>query len=427
MNYNEINTPSDLKKAVSQRANFRQLCLRAEEECSTPGEEPRTNNPVVAGRGIDLSGELTGSSGAELIKEVDRVFGMTWHYFDEIVTEGLSARRFMKMISNDDHALAQQRVRAHGRLLMHLRKIDALDSITFRQKPDPCPFHGTDADILESAGLSRILDDRASIVKSLGKGILHDIEDHYIGGGHFHYLYEHPLVGPQVGTLDGSPAGRTGEQLKARIAERIFNLYASYAAADAASAAELSAPLATSSPILESIFDSTRKMDGRKSRMVTGEVAIEVGLPILHGVPAVDLLRIRQDEADSFERFRTALRATICEALKGLDDPESPGVTAADVIDEILIPALHDIDQRLDSAKKTLVKKSSVNATVGTSLAVIGLISGIPLLLPAGIALGTAIPGIHMSRYIEQKNEVEISDMYFLWKLQNSQIDRKYG
>jgi hypothetical protein len=49
----------------------------------------------------------------------------------------------------------------------------------------------------------------------------------------------------------------------------------------------------------------------------------------------------------------------------------------------------------------------------------VGIIAGIPLLLPAGIALGMMAPGVNLGKYIEEKSEVELSDMYFLWKLQN--------
>ena len=384
-----------------------------------PGADPQTNNPVVAGRGIDLSGELTGADEGELLNEVDRAFGATWHYFDEMIVEGLSARRYAKMVSNGDLALARRRAREHCLLLLHLREIGALGSVVFRQKPDPCVRHGKDVDKLEAAGIKRILDDRVNVVQTLAEGVLHEIEDHYAYGGHFHYTYEHPLVGVRTGHLEGSPVGRSEAELKQWISGDIFDLFAEFAAVDVSVASELSAPLAISSPMLDSILTSSGGKRGAATGSVAGEVAIEIGVPILRGVSASDLLKIREDEADAFERFRVALRAAISELLKRGDDATDSTRVAGRVIDDFLVPALHDIDQRLNIALKTLARKSVANISVGSAVVAVGLIAGIPLLLPAGIALGMMVPGVNLGKYIEEKSEVELADMYFLWKLQN--------
>ena len=414
----EIRSLRDVEKAIADREKFQELTSMALEAQSSAGSDPRTNNPIVAGRGIDLSGELTSADEDELIDEVNQAFGRTWHYFDEVIVEGLSARRFSKMLSNRDYSLARKRARAHCILLLHLRKIGALDNLIFRQKPDPCIVHGSDTSILEDAGLRRILDDKASIVQSLKEGTLHGIEDHYIIGQHFHYAFEHPLIGVQSGNIGGSPAGREEDELKQMIAEKIFDLYATYAAADVAMATEFSAPLATSSPILESILNSG---DGAGTTPCSpvGEVAVEIGLPILDGISAADLLKIRDDEADAFERFRTALRAAINESLRKEHQSSNPHRIAIDVIEEVLVPALPDIDQRLRVAQKTLARKSAANISVGAAIVTVGLIAGIPLLLPAGIALGIGVPGANFNSYLDQKGQVELSDLYFMWKLQN--------
>ncbi|MFI7123656.1 hypothetical protein [Amycolatopsis sp. NPDC049868] len=412
-----IRQERDIEKAISDYGKFKELNDLAMRASMHAGDESRTNNPVVAGRGIDLSGELTGADDRELINEVDQVFGATWHYFDEIIVEGLSARRYSKMISNGDHVLARERARAHCFLLLHLRKIGALDSVVFRQKLDPCIRHGNDSSKLEAAGLKRILDDRESIVKTLMEGSLHDIEDHYAYGGHYHYVYEHPLVGIRSGHLEGSPAGRSEHELKKLICEEIFNLFAEFTAVDVAVASDFEAPLAVFSPMIDFILALDNREDEAASEGLPGEVAIEIGMPILCGVSAADLLKIREDEADAFERFRSALRAAINETVKqrGKRDVNAVAVT---VLNDFLVPALHDIDQRLNVARKILSRKSAANLTVGSAAVTVGIIAGIPLLLPAGIALGMMAPGVNLGKYLEEKGEVELSDMYFLWKLQ---------
>jgi hypothetical protein len=418
----DIRSVRDVETAISDDSNFQDLASIATEARTSPGEDTRTNNPVVGGRGIDLSGELIAANEYELIEEVDKAFGRTWHYFDEVVVEGLTARRFTKMLADGNYDLARERARAHCILLLHLRKISALDNVVFRQKPDPCLFHGNDMEALEAAGLRKILDDRPSVVQRLAEdGTLHDVEDHYIHGEHFHYVFEHPLVGVRAGHIAGSPACRDEDELKQMISDDIFNLYAGYAAADAAMASEISAPLATSSPMLESILDADEGADAATGS-VGGKVAVEIGLPILDGVPAADLIKIREDEADAFERFRAALRAAINEAVRSDIHSTKPHGISANIIEETLVPALHDIDQRLHVAQKVLHRKSAMNVSVGAALVAVGLIAGIPLLLPAGFAMGTAVPGVNFGKYLDDKGQVELSDLYFIWKLQSLRI-----
>ncbi|WP_143263971.1 hypothetical protein [Amycolatopsis kentuckyensis] len=421
MDSSEIKTASDVEKAIADKGKFRELSSMAVEQSALPGQNLRTNNPIVAGRGIDLSGELTAADEVELTGEVDRAFGSTWHYFDEIVVEGLSARRYAKMILNKEYDTARERVRDHCRLLLHLRRIGALENVVFRQKLDPCVQHGRDVSGLEAAGLKRIMDDREEIVQTLTRGVIHQIEDHYIYGEHFHFVYEHPLTGIQWGHLSGSPAGREEDELKRMISEELFSRYAEFAAADVAMARELSAPLATLSPVLESILSPRAGEIGASAGSFADEVAVEIGVPILNGVSASDLLKIREDEMDAFERFRSALRAGINEAIAKGGEGLGLGQVGAGIVEEFISPALHDIDQRLNVARKVMARKSATNISIGAAVLVVGLISGIPLLLPAGVALGSAIPGVHLAKYFEEKGQVELSDMYFLWKLQGSQ------
>jgi hypothetical protein len=373
-------------------------------------QEPTRPNLIVGGRGLDLSGELKGSTSEELIQEAEDLFGQVWHYFDQIVVEGYTPRRCVLMYENGDFDLCVERASSHSALLLYLRDIDALDALIFRQKPDPCIEHGHDRELLDRAGLERIKTQGPTLLEELAKGEVVDVVDHL---DHLHYEYFHPLLGDCFGSLwhgQYEAAVVDEDSLKRQVASNRFELHAEYMAADAFMATELSAPLAMAVPLHETV----------KKRLVSGttvdDVALRLNLPVLHGISPQELVRLRQEEAESFERFRTALRAAIKERIKAADAGSSEKV-AEDIADDILTPAIMDIKQRLQIASRGMRRKSVANLAVGVATVVTGLRAGIPILLPAGIGVGLGIPTVHYAKYIDTASEVELSDMYFLWKL----------
>jgi hypothetical protein len=418
MQSNELKEPCDVERLLSERYIIAKLGELADSANQQVGDILRTNNAIIGGRGLDLSAEPTGAGADELVQEVDRIFGTVWHYFDEIVVEGFAPRRFMLMCRDGRYDLAKECVLTHCRLLLHLNAIGALDSVVFHQKPDPCTQHGNDNAVLNEAGLARILDDELNIVVELERGELIAGEFHHGPSyeRHFHYEYEHPLIGRHSGTLAIPYAEE--ELIKRAIAQDLFLLYAENLAADVATSRVLSAPLAVSLPLHEALLGGIT--DRLSSNKHADEVAIELGLPILHGITARDLIKIRNDEADAFERFRSGLRAAINERVQRMDSADDATRIAAAIVDEFIVPGLHDIDQRLEVARKVLSRKSTVNIAVGTVAVIAGLLAGIPLLLPAGIAVGLAAPGVHYTKFLEEKGQLELSDMYFLWNLQQN-------
>jgi hypothetical protein len=143
------------------------------------------------------------------------------------------------------------------------------------------------------------------------------------------------------------------------------------------------------------------------------EIALNLALPVLEGVPAAELIRVRQAEALSFERFRQSLRLAIQDRLT--NSQATPAQLATEIVDDVVNPALYDIQQRLSAAQDVLVRKSAVSIGVGAISTTIGLIAGMPLLLPAGVAWAL-LPGQHYMKYLEEKRDIELSDMYFLWR-----------
>jgi hypothetical protein len=136
-------------------------------------------------------------------------------------------------------------------------------------------------------------------------------------------------------------------------------------------------------------------------------------------VSAGELIRVRREEALSFERFRESLRLAIQDRLK--TSQAAPAQLATEIVDDVVNPALNDIQQRLNAAREILAKKSAISIGVGAISTTVGLIAGMPLLLPAGVAWAL-LPGQHYMKYLEEKREIELSGMYFLWRQEHAAL-----
>ena len=412
-----IGVENDIDRALARPEALNELTELAYAAEALPSEMPRTTRPVLGGRGLDLSGEMIGADVDDLLVEVDRVFGTLWHYFDEIVVEGFTSRRYLMMIRDSNYDLAAHRVNAHCKLLLHLARIGALEHITFRQKPNPCVHHGQHGQILQNAGLDAILAESPTLRKQFKGGELLDWQYH---GDHFHYRYVHPLIDLQEGVIWDhaddfpDPDEWSDSDVIDLIARDQFELYAEYVAADLSAAEEVGAPLALSPALRDTVVD--RLLPRPVVGGAESEVTIEVGLPVLNGIDAATVIKFRDDNAESFERFRVGLRKAVREQLKLSADAEKlPKKVAQELVGDYINPGLADIAQRMQVAKSTLGRKSVTNISVGSVSVVIGLVAAVPILLPAGVALGLAAPGVHYAKYADERSAIELSDLYFLW------------
>jgi hypothetical protein len=84
----------------------------------------------------------------------------------------------------------------------------------------------------------------------------------------------------------------------------------------------------------------------------------------------------------------------------------------------VIDAALNEIKRRLDAARETLVKKAGVSIGVGALATTCGLLTANPLMITAGVgpAIWSSVGAVH--KYIEERRDVSMSDMYFLWKAQ---------
>ncbi|MEV6527715.1 hypothetical protein AB0M43_37920 [Longispora sp. NPDC051575] len=403
---------SDIAKAFSSRLMRQRMRDHAERAAAF---QSRTVVPVdgsidavLAGRSIDLSalGSCVECEGDVL----DRIFRSVWHYFDAVVVEGLSGMQASDMLSwpDDSEELAASFLSAHMNILFDVRAIGAEDMLIFRQKKVPCVYHWSDH--LEEAGLDSLIQaapdiisifEREGELESFGKG----------EGDGWTFAYKHPALGAGPifgGLIREEDSADPDTHPRRAVAESIFKYFASRIVADVQTSQVYGLPLGSA------LAPSALTMSGKQVAN-EADVAMALQLPALEGVPLKELLRIRKDEALSFDRFRVAMRSAIKERLRGEEELSSEAI-AREIREDIVEPALLEIESKLKAARKVLIRKSGASVAVTSIATVVGLMAHMPLLLPAGIAAGMT-PAVHYSKYLEEVRDLEVHELYFLWRL----------
>jgi hypothetical protein len=404
-----IKTTSDVHRALRSKSGLRDLASRATEAVPagfTPVADPAA--AVVASRAVDLSAIIGCPSIRCQRNSIDLLYRTTWHFFDKIIVEGPSPVRVLDILelTEGDSKLLNFYIEGYVETLLYIREIGGEDMLLFRQKPVPCAYHWRDH--LKENGLSDLPKQAESIIEEFrhgGKVVRLEKKK----GGLWSFEYKHPLVGT---TAFGSLILEKGSTDPAvdptrAIAETLFKYYAGWLVSDVQTAKGLGLPLG-------SLLDHHAVVNVADNPEVAA--ALQLSLPMLEGVPIADLLRIRKEEYDSFVRFRNALLLAIREQSKG-SASASPSLVARQVYQEVIQPSLADLSQRVEAAKSILERKSWSSVGIGSIASAIGEIAHIPLLLPAGIA-AALMPLAHYHKFLDEQREIELSDMYFLWQIQ---------
>jgi hypothetical protein len=149
---------------------------------SLPLNEQQT---VVAGCGLDLSGQLSCFHWECAKEQLDSLFAHVWHYFDRIVVVGPSAYE----ISSEwnDTGKPPVRLATYIRLLLYVREIGADEVLVFRQKPPACELHLEKH--LKEVGLDEVLGESETLIPRLAAEAKIEAKPHQ---DHIDYNFYHP-------------------------------------------------------------------------------------------------------------------------------------------------------------------------------------------------------------------------------------------
>ena len=366
---------------------------------------------LVAGKTIDLSGDLSCCHPECLEKAVDRLFARAWYYFDIIVVEGLTPASILSMIDErgDDFP---DRFLGYVENFLHVRKIGAETMLAYRQKPPPCTVHLQQH--AEEHAVSGILEERSSWVRSFASGA--KIKSLYQHEDHWHYLVAPPVVDHVVvGIVRNGTRGK--KPTKSQVYGSVFDRYAANLISDISAARAMRSPLGAAASIHEGL------LSGNPASSPTVQDALfELDLPVVSGVSAENLIKIRQENWQYFDAFRLALQSAARDLIANSDDAASSADIARQIKNDVIEPELVRIRREMRISADILTKKSVVSLPVGALATTIGLLDKFPLAAMGAAAVVTA-GGIgsfilDYKNYVEGKRAVLMSDMYFLWNAQ---------
>lgn len=400
----DIRTVGDcVKVARKKNALDRLFELSAAAPLSINSESvPRYS--VVAGSRVDLSARLGCADWECLVPQVDYVFGRIWHYFDNVIVDALDADDFRLPVEDYVYSL-QNRVH----LLLYLRKIGAEKHIIFVPKPrsyctDHYREHAAAQSLdtlfepqLESQVIAKLVNEANIVIARREYG--------------WHFSVRHPNLEEVIGTMShDDPSHRP---TKEGVAREVFGRYCNSLVADVSTSQALGLPLLQPA--------EAPWLDYRRGSLANTEeiAALSMRLPVLAGIPASELLKIRSHDWPDFELLRDALRCAI-QDQQNKQGSQNPQAVATAVVEETVKPELARIERQLRIVKRNLTKKLGTAAFITSTATTVGAISGVPLVVAAGVAAvgaaatSAAVPQVF--KYFDKRDKIKESNLYFLWR-----------
>jgi hypothetical protein len=397
---NELNDSSGAYSAAKDPAMLADLVRRAQMQ-ETTQVAPMGSRCIIAGRSLDLTGYLACFHPECLTRQVDSLFHRVWHYFDKIMICGLDAHAFLDMLStHPDHI--PDWVASFSLPIFHIREIGADSLVEWVSKPPACVVHweeySTTKEYRLPAKLAKIMaaallsEGRVEVYQDVGLRLVHPD------------LYEGMAVEP----IEYLKA-RSGkhEEIEHALAMRVVENHWLGAATDLYTASSMKLPIGMG------IGLETRLATATPDSTSAEEVAFNLDLPILDGLPIRELLALRESEGDAFEGFRDSLTMAIKARLA--TEHGDPAEVAREVQADVITPALHRIDRRLHAAEGVLRKNHRYNIAVAGLATFCGVFTS-PDVASVILAAGLTGAAIVESQFTSEKRDIAMEDMYFLWK-----------
>jgi hypothetical protein len=173
----------------------------------------------------------------------------------------------------------------------------------------------------------------------------------------------------------------------------------------------------TELPLGATIWLHSKLLKKSSEQITPADIAFDLSLPILQGVPIETLIKIRRDEHESFQRFRDALRFAVKEQLK-INESGHTRELSEQLRKDTIEPELRRIRDRLLAVEKTLTNKTAVGVFLGALITTCGILAGVPgsTSVAAGIGTMVTVEAGAANKYLEEKEQISLSDMYFLWQ-----------
>ena len=226
-------------------------------------------------------------------------------------------------------------------------------------------------------------------------------------------------VQQQIKLKDHQPASE--EFLRAEMAHQLIHTHIATLEYDIVTASQLKGPLASTIWSHELVLSSLNETPD------SSQVAFNVPFPTLKNVPINELLAVRYENGDAFLAFRGAITRAAEDMYKN-NNRSDYKILGVQIQRDVIEPELARLQQRLKSAQRAMAKKSLVSVGMSAMGTLCALKLGILTSAAVGaVSVASGIAGLvgSTSKYIDEKQGIEMSDMYFVWKaLQHAEQSR---
>lgn len=408
LEYRRITTIQDLRRVLGDQSCLSELREVAE---AWWGAERKLSSPgvnLVAGTGLRLDDLMTCPNFPCRRQQVDVLFRHAWHYFDSILLPDAVGRLLINPPKTWERDFFLDTIFNWIALVMYIRDLGATDLVRFYPKT-----WKSSANLQElfpsknSRVLNKAIREVETALVEQGKYTFEQIDSSTV-----HVEFLDTILGV-ITSIDLHPPKKrkvSENRLRTVTAHSVVNEHLENLADDIHSRNQLNGALG-------SIVWSHERILSRLAAPSARDIAMRLVLPSLSDIPVNELIAVRIAEAESFKAFRSALTKAAQEILN--KDPAPSLQNAADkIITEIVNPELTKLQQRLRTAERALARKTAISVALAGLTTTCGLFLGVGPGVAglAGVGAMASSAGTAAAKYIEEKQTIEMSDMYFLWK-----------
>ncbi len=171
-------------------------------------------------------------------------------------------------------------------------------------------------------------------------------------------------------------------------------------------------------PLASTLWSHQRAIAALGEMPDPSSIAFNVSFPTLENVPIKELIAIRSANGDAFHAFRDAIAKAAREMCAVSREPSYDSL-AKQIKSQVIDPEITRLNIRLKTAKASLARKAAGTITLSTVGTLCAASLGIVPAATAGVVVAAAAIGNltkDLSKFIDDRDAVRLSDMYFIWK-----------
>jgi hypothetical protein len=406
---NKIKTGAPAAALLSKPSRVWELRKVAEQWWDSVGTHTPAGLNLVAGTGLRLDDDLTCPNLTCRRQQIDVLFRHAWHYFDRVLLPDGVGELLLHPLRGWNQAYMLEVLLGRIELVLYIEQLGALDLVYYYPKTQQATE--SPAEILDPEQEPRWAEAWRSVETTLASEGLYHFER--LGPRRFRVDFMDPILGvSSMFEVRLDKGERTSEEhLRAKAIHSIMHYHMSPLEEDLQVWRMLGAPFGAT------VWSHERVLSRMSGVPGVAEILFRLLLPSLAHLPVRELIAVRTAEGAAFETFRSTLTKAAREMVTNRR-VNNPRDAAADIVRDLVEPELARLKQRLRTAQRALARKRAVSITLAGLTTTCGFLLGIGPVVAGAAGVGTLISGVGSaaSKYLDEKQSVELSDMYFLWK-----------